>query len=122
MSFETKLFNVEDNVITYEELMKKIYLKSEYRDRQIERVVEHINSVIQNSSDAVVLAPAVAKYLETAVKNDDNLVKLAGIVSRLIKPANVKSPVDDDGGLTDAMKREIMLEAEEILKKNEIGT
>lgn len=112
-----KLFSVGGKDLTYEDLMKKIYLKSESRDEQIEKVVSHIKDVIKNSGDAVVLAPTIAKYIETAVANDGNLLKLAGIVSSLMKTKKTNSSGEDEYMLTDAMKKELMLEAEQILKK-----
>jgi hypothetical protein len=118
MDFDVKLFKVGGKDITYEELMKKIYLKADARDEQIEKVVNHIKDVVKNSGDAMVLAPTIAKYIETAVANDNNLLKLASIISGLMK--NKKASGDDSGEyvLTDAMKKELLLETEEILRNS----
>lgn len=118
MNFDLKLFKINGKDMTYEDLMKKIYLKSESRDEQIEKVVNHIKDIIKNSGDAVVLAPTIAKYIETAVANDNNLLKLASIISSLMK--NKKGSSDESGEyiLTDAMKKELLLETEEILKNS----
>jgi RNA polymerase-interacting CarD/CdnL/TRCF family regulator len=118
MDFDLKLFKVNGKDFTYEELMKRIYQKSESRDEQIEKVVKHITEIIKNSGDAIVLAPTIAKYIETSVANDGNLIKLASIISTLMKNKKTNASGEDEYMLTDAMKKELMLEAEQILKKH----
>lgn len=103
------LFKHNGKDVTYEDLLAKIYSNSEERSLQITKIVDHLRETIRNSGDASVIAPWVAEYLATSVKNDDNLIKLAAIISRMLKGRKVK---DDDTtlGLTQEMLEEIRRE------------
>jgi hypothetical protein len=118
MDFNVKLFNIDGKAVTCEDLMKKIYLNSEEKTAQIQRIVDHLRDQIRNTGDASVMAPWIAEYLSTAVKNDDNLIKLFGIISRLLKTKSGNSDEDSEYELTDAMKRDLLSEVETILKKS----
>ena len=58
------------------------------------------------------IVPLIKEYMEVSIKNDDQIVKLAAIVQRMMKDANS----GDDGGfgLTDEEKKQLMSNAEEI--------
>lgn len=116
MELNSKIFSVNGKDLTYEDLLKKIYLNSEDKNNQIVKIVEHLQSLVRNSGDASVMAPWIAEYLTTAVRNDDNLIKMASLISRSISKNNKKSEVEDYG-LPEDVKRQILAEAEEILKK-----
>ena len=49
----------------------------------------------------------IKEYLEINVKNDDQLVKMAGIVQRLISAEN-KAGSEDEYGLTEEEKNQLM--------------
>ena len=64
-------------------------------------------SKIKDGDTAVQIVPMIKEYLEINVKNDDQLVKMAGIVQRLISAEN-KAGSEDEYGLTEEEKNQLM--------------
>ena len=52
------------------------------------------------------VAPIIKEYMDTAVKNDEHLVKLAGVLQRIISKSGGES--DESMLLSDAEKEELM--------------
>jgi hypothetical protein len=107
-----KIFEVNGKDISYEDILAKIYQNSEERSHQITKIVTHLRDSIKNAGDAAVMAPWIAEYLATSVKNDDNLIKLAAIISRVMKGKPMKEDANNFG-LTPEMLNEIKREIEE---------
>ena len=61
----------------------------------------------------------IKEYLEINVKNDDQLVKLAGIVQRLISSEN-KTSSDTDFGLSEREKEQLLSGIEDTIKDIQI--
>ena len=57
----------------------------------------------------------IKEYLEINVKNDDQLVKMAGIVQRLIS-AEGKTSSEDEYGLSDEEKQQLLSGIETSIK------
>jgi hypothetical protein len=54
----------------------------------------------------VLVAPIIKEYMDTAVRNDEHLVKLAGVLQRIISKSQGES--DESMLLTDEEKEELM--------------
>ena len=67
---------------------------------------------IKDGDTAVQLVPMIKEYLEINVKNDDQLVKIAAIVQRLLA-AEAKGSSEDAFALSDAEKEQLMKAVEE---------
>ena len=62
--------------------------------------------MIQNIDDVVLIAPLIKELYEVSVKNDEHLVKLAGVLQRIISKS---SGTDDESMLlSDSEKDELM--------------
>ena len=57
----------------------------------------------------------IKEYLEINVKNDDQLVKMAGIVQRLIS-AESKAGAENEYGLSDEEKNQLLSGMEDTIK------
>ena len=73
-----------------------------------------IKPLIKNMTDASFMVPLIKEYLEIAVKNDDNLVRLTGIVQRLLAVGS-RLEGDDALGLSEDERKQLMSEAESLL-------
>jgi hypothetical protein len=62
------------------------------------------------------MVPLIKEYLEVSVKNDEHLVRLASIVQRLLIAADKGDK--DDGLLSDAERKQLLSEAQDLLDKN----
>ena len=69
---------------TFQDLTKDIYENTTKRKVQIDLLISEIHGFIQTIDDVVMVAPIIKEYMDTAVKNDEHLVKLAGVLQRII--------------------------------------
>ena len=88
-------------------LFEDIYNNSKHNKHQLEVLVKEVTSFIKDGDMAVQLIPMIKEYLEINVKNDEQLVKLAGIVQRIIANEN-KGGSEEEFGLSEAEKEQLM--------------
>ena len=88
------------------DLFEEIHTNSGVKRVQIDSMLSHLTSMITNPDDAVQLVPVIKDYMEVAVKNDEQIIKIAGIVGRILQ-AEMKG-VNDEGVLTDLEKEQLM--------------
>tara|TARA_Y100001963_G_scaffold146705_1_gene222021 strand:+ start:3147 stop:3554 length:408 start_codon:yes stop_codon:yes gene_type:complete len=91
---------------SFGDLMQEIHQNSLEKKTQIDLMIQEIVSMIKTSNDAVQLAPMVKDYLEVAVKNDEQLVKMATIVQRIINTESKGS--ESEYQLSDAEKKQLL--------------
>ena len=91
---------------TFQDLTKDIYENTQKKKVQIDLLISEIHGFITTIDDVVMVAPIIKEYMEVSVKNDEHLVKLAGVLQRIIS----KSQGDNDemSLLSDAEKEELM--------------
>ena len=91
---------------TFQDLTRDIYENTTKRKVQIDLLISEIHGFITTIDDVVMVAPIIKEYMDTAVKNDEHLVKLAGVLQRIIS----KSTGTDDESmlLSDSEKEELM--------------
>ena len=92
--------------ITFSDLMSDVYHNSKKMSRQINQLINQLQPLIKNASDATVIVPLIKEYLDVAVKNDDQLVKLTAIVQRYI---STKQTISGDDGILSAEEKEELL-------------
>ena len=96
-------------------LFKDIYENTEYNRKQLDVLTKELVTFIKDGDTAVQLVPMIKEYLEINVKNDDQLVKMAAIVQRLIS-AEGKAGAEDEYGLTEAEKEQLLSGIEDTIK------
>ena len=69
--------------------------------------MKEVVGFIKDGDTAVQIIPMLKEYLEINVKNDDQLVKVAAIVQRIIA-AESKGGSEEEFGLSDAEKEQLM--------------
>jgi hypothetical protein len=116
MDTNTPIF---DNV-SFSDIAKEIYTKKKEKDVQIQGLIQELKPLIKNISDAAMLVPLLKEYMEIAVKNDEVLVKLSSILQKLIVADSNNTDSGGEFGLTDAEKKQLLMEAND-LKKSLFG-
>ena len=91
---------------TFQDLTKDIYENTTKRKTQIDLLISEIHGFITTIDDVVMVAPIIKEYMDTAVRNDEHLVKLAGVLQRIISKSQGES--DESMLLSDAEKEELM--------------
>ncbi len=106
----------------FSDLSQEIYENSKLKKTQIELLVQEVHGYIQGIEDIAIVGPILKELLDVGVKNDDNLLKLATVIQRIMSKHQV---VDDSdiGLLSEDEKEELMnsLEdaASELQKKSD---
>ena len=93
-------------------LFKDIYDNTKTNKTQLEVLMKEVVGFIKDGDTAVQIIPMLKEYLEINVKNDDQLVKVAAIVQRIIA-AESKGGSEEEFGLSDAEKEQLMGAIEE---------
>lgn len=78
----------------YSDLLKDIVKNHKSKQGQIKTLIEQLTEMVSEPGDAVMLVPLIKGYLDSDIKNDEALVKLAQIAK---KPAATQS----EGGFSD---------------------
>ena len=101
---------------TFADLCKDIVKNSEEKRTQLDIVVTDLREMIKTVNDAVTIVPLLKDYFEVGVRNDEQLIKLAAVIQRLISG---KVSPDGEGGstlLTEEEKKQLMAAIEETAK------
>ena len=95
----------------FSDLSQEIYENSKLKKTQIDLLIQEVHSYIQGIEDIAVVGPVLKELFDVAVKNDDNLLKLATVIQRIMnKQVDI---MDDTSLLTDEEKQELMDTLEE---------
>jgi hypothetical protein len=91
---------------TFQDLTHDIYKNTSDRKKQIDLLISEIHGFITTIDDVIMVAPIIKEYMDVAVKNDEHLVKLAGVIQRII----AKSSGGDEESflLSDAEKEDLI--------------
>jgi hypothetical protein len=105
---------------SFADLLKEIYDNSRVKEKQISELVQQLKPMIKEPGDAMMLVPLLKEYLELGIKNDEQLVKMAGIVQRAMASANTIAKEGNDLVLTEKEKAELIQNLHEIkdIQKN----
>ena len=90
----------------FSDLSKEIYENSKLKKTQIDLLIQEVHSYIQGIEDIAIVGPVLKELFDVAVKNDDNLLKLATVIQRIMS----KHQIDDSdvGLLSEEEKEELM--------------
>ena len=91
---------------TFQDLTKDIYDNTINKKKQIDLLISEIHGFITTIDDVVLVAPIIKEYMEIAVKNDEHLVKLAGVLQRIVSKS--QGGTDETMLLSESEKEELM--------------
>jgi hypothetical protein len=87
-------------------LFQDIYTNQITKKERISNFIEDLKSKIKHTGDVAIIGPIIKDLIDTSVKNDDHLVKLATIAQRIMLANNKGS--GDDGFLSDEEKAQLL--------------
>lgn len=99
----------------FSDLCKDIVKNSEEKKNQIDILITDLREMIKTINDATMIVPLLKEYFDVGVRNDEQLIKLAAIIQRLM----AGKAMGDDGGsmlLTEDEKKQLMSTVEEVVK------
>lgn len=98
-------------------LFKDIYENQQSKKKNISEMIESLRKLIKTVSEATTLAPIIRDLIDTSIKNDDHLIKLATIAQRLAA-AEAKG-IGEDGWLSEHEKAQLLEDLEETIDEIE---
>ena len=96
-------------------LFKDIYDNQQSKRQRISELIAEMRKLIRHSGDMAVIGPIIKDLIDTSVKNDDSLIKMAAIAQRIIGAQHKAE--GDAGFLSDAEKEQLLKEIEETAKE-----
>jgi hypothetical protein len=99
---------------TVSSLFKDIYKNSEYNRKQLDVLTKEIVGFIKDGDTAIQIVPMIKEYLEINVKNDEMLVKMAGIVQKIIA-SEQKIGSENEFGLSEMEKEQLLKGIDEVV-------
>lgn len=79
----------------YSDLLKDIVKNHKNKQSQIKILVEQLTDMVSEPGDAVMLVPLIKGYLDSDIKNDEALVKLAQIAQKAVTPTAADAGFSD---------------------------
>ena len=105
-----KDFNIFDGK-NFSDLSKEIYDNSKLKKTQLDLLIQEVHGYIQGIEDIALVGPIIKELFDASIKNDDNLLKLATVIQRIMnKQADA---VDDTSLLSEDEKEELMASLED---------
>ena len=99
---------------TFADLLKEIYTNSKDKEKQISALIQGLKPLIETPGDATLIVPLIKEYLEISVKNDEQLIKMATIVQRILN-----NTIDDGGfGISEEEKAQLLSQIDKIQEEN----
>jgi len=96
-------------------LFKDIYENQQNKKQRISELIAEMKKVIRHAGDMAVIGPIIKDLVDTSVKNDDSLIKMAAIAQRIIGAS--QKAEGDSGFLSDDEKEQLLSQLEETAKE-----
>ena len=69
----------------FSDILSEIYDNQKQKQQQISILISELKPLIQDIGDATLIVPLIKEYLDLGIKNDEQLIKVATIVQRMVK-------------------------------------
>jgi hypothetical protein len=100
-----------DNVVfgdkKFSDILEEIYNNQKKKDKQIYALISELKTLVNEIGDATLIVPLIKEYLEISVKNDEQLIKMATIIQRIISN---NSNIGDEFGISEEEKAQLLAE------------
>lgn len=93
-------------------LFQDIYNNQVNKKKHISEVIAELRKMVRHAGDMAIIGPIVKDLIDTSVKNDDALIKLATIAQRIV--AAEKKSEGDEGFLSAAEREQLLKEIEQV--------
>jgi len=96
-------------------LFKDIYDNQQNKKQRISELIAEMKTVIRHAGDMAVIGPIIKDLVDTSVKNDDSLIKMAAIAQRIIGAQHKAE--GDTGFLSDDEKEQLLKQLDETISQ-----
>ena len=95
------------------DLFKDIYENQQTKKLRISELIAEMRKLVRHSGDMIAMGPIIRDLIDSAVKNDDSLIKMAAIAQRIIGASQTSE--GDSGFLSDAEKEQLLQQFDETI-------
>ena len=103
-----------DNIVfgkkKFSDILSEIYDNQTEKKQQISGLISELKPLISDIGDATLIIPLIKEYLEIGVRNDEQLIKMATIIQRVVNNSNN----EDSLGISEAEKDELLAELDKL--------
>lgn len=93
-------------------LFQDIYNNQINKKKRISDLIDELKKLVRHAGDMAVIGPIIKDLIDTSVKNDDHLLKLATIAQRIV--ASEKKSEGEDGFLSAEERAQLLAEIEDV--------
>jgi hypothetical protein len=91
----------------FSDILEEIYNNQKKKDKQISALIAELKPLVQEIGDATLIVPLIKEYLEISVKNDEQLIKMATIIQRIMSNGGT---AENGFGISDEEKAQLLAE------------
>ena len=103
-----------DNIIfkkkKFSDILSEIYDNQKKKEAQITGLISELKPLVQDIGDATLIVPLIKEYMEIGIRNDEQLIKMATIVQRVLN----NSTSEDSLGITEEEKQQLIEELDKL--------
>tara|TARA_R110002074_G_scaffold398914_1_gene591367 strand:+ start:489 stop:842 length:354 start_codon:yes stop_codon:yes gene_type:complete len=94
----------------FSDILSEIYDNQKTKQQQISGLISELKPLISDIGDATLIVPLIKEYMEIGVRNDEQLIKMATIIQRVVN----NSSSEEVGGITEEEKAQLMAELDKL--------
>ena len=106
----SKLDNLIFGKKKFSDILSEIYDNQKKKEKQISGLISELKPLISDIGDATLIVPLIKDYMEIGVRNDEQLIKMATIIQRVINNSSGENSL----GITEDEKNQLMEELEKL--------
>tara|TARA_R110001632_G_scaffold48131_3_gene121489 strand:- start:10290 stop:10634 length:345 start_codon:yes stop_codon:yes gene_type:complete len=99
----------------FSDILEEIYTNQKKRDAQVVALISELKPLVQEIGDATLIVPLIKEYMEIGVKNDEQLIKMATIIQRVLSRSEEEAGL----GISDEEKDQLLAEMAKLTKGKE---
>jgi hypothetical protein len=93
-------------------LFQDIYQNQVNKKQKISSMIDEFKKMVRHAGDVAVMGPLIKDLIDSSVKNDDHLIKLATIAQRIV--AAEKKSEGEDGFLSAEERAQLLAEIDQV--------
>jgi len=100
-----------DNIVfggkKFSDILEEIYNNQKKKEKQISALISELKPLVNEIGDATLIVPLIKEYLEIGVKNDEQLIKMATIIQRVMSN---NGTAENGFGISEEEKAQLLAE------------
>ena len=106
----SKLDNLIFGKKKFSDILSEIYDNQKKKEAQITGLISELKPLVQDIGDATLIVPLIKEYMEIGIRNDEQLIKMATIIQRVLNNSTNENPL----GITEEEKQELIAELDKL--------